>query len=271
MTEENKPESGETLRVRAELQEKTIRYLQKTVQKKNHALHALRDEVVRQHQSACNSEEKATDAQRVVETLRTDMRRLLEAHDAAPLYRELARLRRDYKELRATRAVWQGITRKAVEAKAYEAERARDLEEVVSGLREKVTEVERQRDDVNSSAEEATQALVASRGRIADQCGRWRRGVLDSMTALAAITAEMYGYPMPEPGSWEREQEIKSAKLRSQVKILEEKVSETDTDERRARSFAMQLLDLFGKGGGALGALVQFGRYDEALKELKRG
>lgn len=101
-------------------------------------------------------------------------------------------------------------------AKAEEAQRARDLETVVAQLNKHIKLVEQQRDDVAATAKKTVDALDARLQRITEQCRLWYRGELDTMTTVAGIHGEVHGYPLPEPGQWERAKAIRSAELLSQ-------------------------------------------------------
>jgi RecA/RadA recombinase len=116
------------------------------------------------------------------------------------------------------------LTRRAVEEMAAARQEKRDLEAVVEQLKEKVTKVERQRDDVEATARKTIEGLTKKIDRIADQTRLWNRGELDAMTAVAGIAAEMNGYPLPEPGAWERAKAQRAAEILSQHREMSEQL-----------------------------------------------
>lgn len=118
--------------------------------------------------------------------------------------------------LRGMRDQWRELAVKAVRNKTRAAEEARDLEAALQQMRKHAEALKQQRDDLEKSAEKTVDSLDAKLKRIQEQCELWNRGELDIMTAMAGITGEMRGFPLPEPGSWERAKAVRAAEILSQ-------------------------------------------------------
>jgi hypothetical protein len=211
-TESETPDPEERIR----LLEESNRYLRERLEEEKKTSEARRDEAVRWQGIAEKEHRSWIRVHDAMNLLRQDATELMEQRDAFSIYRKLAAVREERDQLLAKRQQWRGLARRATNAKAEEAQRARDLEAVVDQLKEKVTEVEQQRDDVEATARKTIEGLTRKIDRIADQTRLWNRGELDTMTTIAGIAAEMNGYPLPEPGAWERAKAQRAAEILSQ-------------------------------------------------------
>lgn len=158
---------------------------------------------------------------------------------------------------------YRDLARRATEAKAEEAQRARDLDEVVAGLKRKVTEAELQRDNVTETAKKVIDAMDGQLARIKDQCRIWKRGELDTMSALAGICSEVEGHPLPEPGAWERAKAVDAAKKLTQLRQLRDQVDQIEAAVTR-------LAEHFGWDHTVIDTLMQ-GDCEPALKAAQKG
>lgn len=119
---------------------------------------------------------------------------------------------------------WRDLARRAVEGKAEATRKARDLEQALQEMRAKVTEVEKQRDAVEASASKRIKELEESRARITNQARLWHQDRISAMGAIAGILAEVKGFKLEEPGSWERWQAARIAELEAQLRTAREEL-----------------------------------------------
>ena len=156
------------------------------------------------------------DAHNALNLLAQDANRVLHDHGADGLRKELQTEREAHEKLKAKRKQWMQFARQSVEMKAKLAKDVRERDEVIEQLRQRLTEVAQQRDEVERSAKKVIGDLEAKLARIAEQCELWHRSELDTMTTIAGITGEMRGFPLPEPGAWERAKAVRAAEILSQ-------------------------------------------------------
>lgn len=187
-------------------------------------------EVARQCQAGSELTAKALlDANMTLERLRTDNAALLQFNSGQWLYDELSRERTKVEMFRKKHKSWADLTRRATIAKATEAQRARDLDQLVEDLRIKLVECEQQRDAAITRAEEVVGDQKCKLDRIEEQCRLWRRGELDSMTTIAGITGEFQSHPLPEPGTWDRMRALQQAQTTSLMNEMADKLSAIET------------------------------------------
>lgn len=146
-----------------------------------------------------------------------DAQQVMEKNGAAKLHRTLLEQREIYERLYAKRQQWRDLARRATEAKVTEAQRARELDELVEELRQRLVETERQRDAAVEKAERVIADQQAKLDRIEDQCRLWKRGELDTMTTIAGITGEFTGHPLPDSGVWDRQRALRRAEVMSML------------------------------------------------------
>lgn len=108
---------------------------------------------------------------------------------------------------------WKDLARRAAEGKAEAAQKARDLEQALQEMRDRVTEAEKQRDAVEASASKRIKKLEESLDRIRNQARLWNRGSISAMGAIAGVLAELQGFRLEEPSAWERRQHVRIAEL----------------------------------------------------------
>lgn len=106
---------------------------------------------------------------------------------------------------------------KVVEALSAARQETRDRDAVIEEMRKRLVETERQRDAAVEKAEQVIADQKAKLDRIEDQCRLWKRGELDTMTAIAGITGEFTGHPLPDPGVWDRQRALRQAEVMSMM------------------------------------------------------
>lgn len=202
--------------------------------------------------------------------LREDANRALTDGGVRDLHRELEELREKCQRLLSKRKEWTEFGRRCAEAKSAEAERARDLEAVVVQLNEKIERIEKERNDTAAQDQIIIETRDAQLSRIKEQCGLWNRGDLGAMAAVAGITAEMRGYPLPVPGAWDRSRAVKEAELRSALRSAQESVNEWKAYEAAARGAATRIAEHFDAPPVIVRALTA-GDYEGAIQTLDKG
>jgi hypothetical protein len=262
---------------------------------------SLREEAVRHHDRADEEQRSWQRVHDAMNLLREDAMQLMERRDAFSVYSKLEKERCTSARLQQMLTRRRQICRDLAQKMAAVREGHREIEAVVEELRQKVTLVEQQRDDVDATAQKTIGELQAKLDRIAEQYRLWHRGELDTMSAIAGIGGELSGYKLPEPGVWERAKAARAAELLARHREMSEQLAQIEailtdagidpnqpyvemlraymdrcdadknewrTLESDARGFAMALLSHFGRGGGALSALTQAGRYTQVIAQL---
>lgn len=148
--------------------------------------------------------------------LRQEAVAVLEAHGALPLHHELETVRADNERLKRYLSQRRVLTRKAVEEMVTARQENRAKDELIGQLKRRLNRLETERDEVARTAEKTVGALDQKLKRIQEQCRLWERGELDTMTTIAGVCGEMSGFPLPEPGAWERAKAVRAAELLSQ-------------------------------------------------------
>lgn len=260
------PEKSETENLRERNE-----YLRRRLESEKKQVHNLREETARLDTAVEEERKEFFRLHSALNVLRDDANRVMRENGAVELQKEMERWREDYHKLRAKRRVWGDLARKAVVAKAETTRELTDAAVLTQQLREAATRAEQQREDAVVNAQKVIESQRAQLDRIEEQCRLWKRGELDTMTTIAGITGEVHGYHLPEPGAWERAKAVKEAELRADLLEASDDINEWKTREARARGASMQLLDLFGHGGGGpLSARLQAGQYDEVIALLKK-
>lgn len=159
--------------------------------------------------------------------LRQDTMEVMQG-DTYSVYRKLELEREIVAALKAKRKQWGAMARRATEAKAEEAQRARELDAVVEQLRQRLVETERQRDDAVAKAEEVVADQKAKLDRIEEQCRLWKRGQLDTMTTIAGISGEFAGHPLPDFNAFERVKALGDAQT---ISLMSEAADQLDAIE----------------------------------------
>lgn len=263
----------------------------------------LQEACARLKELAARSEWGVVRTHRALNLLREDADRVMRENGVEDLQREMHEWRAKYMSLRGRRAEWMALARRAVTAKAEATTQTTNYAVAVEELTARIGLVEKQRDDAVATAQKVIESQQAQLNRMAEQCRLWKRGELDTMTTIAGIAGELAGHPLPEPGAWERAKAVKAAETLSALRQRDEElarvndalkdagishpqgvqgvrdlanqregayeqIDEWKSWEARARGATVQLLDIFGRGGTSLSAMLQAGQYDKVIELL---
>lgn len=146
-----------------------------------------------------------------------DAQRVMAENGVEGVYARLGEEREKNAQLRTKVEQARKIRRQAVEALSVARQETRDRDAVIEEMRKRLVETERQRDAAVEKAEQVIADQKARLDRIEDQCRLWKRGELDTMTAIAGITGEFTGHPLPEPGVWDRQRALRRAEVMSML------------------------------------------------------
>lgn len=192
-------------------------YLRTRLREEQQQTGHLRDEVARWKRIAEKEHTSWIRTHNALNLVIQDAQQVMEKNGAAKLHRTLLEQREIYERLYAKRQQWRDLARRATEAKVAEAQRARELDELVEELRQRLVETERQRDAAVAKAGQVIADQQAKLDRIEEQCRLWKRGELDTMTAIAGITGEFTGHPLPDSGVWDRQRALRRAEVMSML------------------------------------------------------
>jgi hypothetical protein len=220
------------------------------------------EQAVRKSLKAERLELELANASRELAKARSDVQKLAAYNGSLWLSQELQRTRDKYTKLHAKRAQWMSFARNCLDSKVQASQELRDLQSMVNGLKNKADDVARQRDMVEENAAVVIRSYEKQIERIADQCRLWKRCELGALAVLAGITAEVGGYPLPEPGDWERTKAIRSAETLSQVRQLTDQLDRIsavleDAGVGRTGSYVRQVRELRSLYEGQLAASAE--------------
>lgn len=204
-------------------------YLRTRLREEQQQTGHLREEAARWKRIAEKEHKSWIRAHNALNLVVQDAQQVMEKNGAAKLHRTLLEQREIYERLCAKRQQWRDLARRATEAKVAEAQRARELDELVEELRQRLVETERQRDATVAKAEQVIADQKAKLNRIEDQCRLWKRGELDTMTTIAGITGEFTGHPLPDAGVWDRKQAVRHAETISLLNEAEDQLRKIET------------------------------------------
>lgn len=236
MTEEMESETPEGSREQDEVRNKMLmehnNFLRERIARLTKENTGLRGEVERLEAVADRNYKWFLSAHDAINMLRQDAETAMREGGAWELHLQLTEAREDMSRLREkhrrNRTQWTDLTKKAIAAKAEESQKRRDLEAALEAMRKKAAQHEAERDEVTRTAEKTIGDLEAKLHRIAEQCELWHRGELDTMSAIAGITGEMRGFPLPEPGIWERSKAIRAAEILSQHREMADQLAQIE-------------------------------------------
>lgn len=190
--------------------------------------HSLREEAVRHHNRADEERRSWIRTHDAMNLLREDAMRVMQERGAGALHAELEKARAEVLRLNTVLARRRAVTRRAVEETAEARQKTRDLEDTLKAMRQQVERAEQEKKDVAETAQKVVDARDAQLARITEQCRLWKRGELDTMTAIAGICGEVNGHPLPEPGTWERRKSALHAELMSQHRFMTEELAQIE-------------------------------------------
>lgn len=221
-------------------------------------------------ESRRRTHEQLMEARANLTTTRADLDRLADDKGLQLLQEEVEELRSEVKAELVRRAVWTDLSSRLRIANFKKARRIADLDQVMHNLSAAVETANRQRDAVADTSRKVVESLTAQRIRIAEQCKLWQRGDLDTVTALAGITAELNGHPLEEVGVWERKRAVREAQVRSELEAANNTIEHWERVEKEARDALVRVLETLGYGNPGLVTLVQAGKYDEIIAGLEK-
>jgi chromosome segregation ATPase len=190
-------------------------YLRKRLREEQQQTENLREQAIRWQNQAENHHRSWMRLHSALNLLRQDAMEVLRTHDASYVHRELETEREKNAQLLAKRQQWRDHARRATTAKAEEAQRARELGEVVEELRKKLVEAEEQRDAAVAQAEKVVAERDAQMERYRLWCERWYKGEVGAIEVIAGITADLGGDPMPHVSEIDRRRAVENARVLS--------------------------------------------------------
>lgn len=254
MTEED---DRDALEQRVKQLQKNNDYLRHSIQGKtaeNTNLHArvkhLEDAVAQEHKWFLQTHS-------AMNLLRQDADRVMTENGADDLHHELTEARRRYDDLWNKRVQWRAATRNATNRMAEATQHARDLEEVLEELRQRVTRTEEERDRLAGQAQNVVGERDGQTERIKHICERWHRGEIAAMPAVAGILAELRGSKLPEPSDWDRTKALKVEEMRAEITDLTKDLASVNTALSEAgveivSTHAVAVRDIVRQRNGAL-------------------
>lgn len=185
----------------------------------------LKEEVARQRNRADEEQRAWHRVHDAMNVLRTDALRVLREHGAQTVYQELEREREAHQKLNARRQIWRAVARSAVEAKAEEARKVRDLEAALDAMRELASAAEAKIEQVGNQAQEVINQRDDQICRIQEWTGRWHKGEMGALEAIAGVLAELGGFPLPSANALERHKETRYAQATSLMNEAADRLS----------------------------------------------
>lgn len=191
------------------------RYLAERLKSKTRECDNLKEEVLRWNKIAEEEHRSWIRAHDALNLVRADAHQVMQERDASSVYAKLTEERDKYARLLAQRQQWRTLARRATEAKVSEAQRARELDELVEEMRQRLVETERQRDDAIRNAEWVVRQRDLRLSRYRRWCERWYRGEIGAIEVIAGITGDLGGNPLEEPDVLEVRRATEHARTRS--------------------------------------------------------
>jgi hypothetical protein len=186
---------------------------------------ALRAEARRWHDAAEKERADWIRVHNAMNLLRQDAQNVLDEHGATPVHRELQATRERLEKLTVK---WQRVrqfARQAVETKAIVAQKARDLDSALLAMKDRMVQIEEERDAVSANASEVVARRDEQLKRIQECCTIWRKGYLAPADAVASIASEVGGYKMLSATELERYRAAQHAQALSMLNEESNKVT----------------------------------------------
>jgi len=175
----------------------------------------LREEAIRWQNQAENHHRSWMRLHSALNLVVWDAQQVMRDHDASSIYQQLTEEREKVAQLLAKRQQWRDHARRATTAKAEEAQRARELDELVEELRKKLVEATEQRDRAAAQAEQVVADRDAQLERYRQWCECWNKGEVAAIEVIAGITADLGGSIMPHVSEIERRHAVEHARTLS--------------------------------------------------------
>jgi rubrerythrin len=191
------------------------RFLRERLYQEHQHIKGLREEVNRWRKATEMTTAALVDANDLLHKTLGDLERIIQSNGVKWLHDELAASRAEVARLRSRRQSWNDLARRATDAKAAEAQRARELDAVVEQLKQKLVEVERHRDQVTANAEVVVAQHQQRNERFRAWCERWYKGEVGAMEVIAGIATELGGNMMEHPSELDRRRAVEHARTLS--------------------------------------------------------
>lgn len=163
-------------------------YLRKQLSSKAKECINLRDEVARWKRIAEEEHTSWIRTHNALNLLHQDAQAVFNEHSAAPLRRELGRLRYENSKLQDRLTQRRELTRRAVNGVVEARQMVSEMQETIDQLLARLDDVEHSR----TEAAERAQEIIAQRDeqvrRFKGWCERWLKGEVGSTEVLAALT-----------------------------------------------------------------------------------
>jgi hypothetical protein len=203
-----------------------IKYLQERLRAEERQSRNLRSEAQRWERIAAEEHKSWMNAHNALNLVREDAQRVMRENGVTELQAELDRERELSARLKRKLDQRYDLTRRAVEGKVAATTTATDQAVTIDQMRTQMAQMEENHAKAVESGRKVIQSQQDRAERISEQCRLWKSGELDTMTAIAGITGEMYGHQLPAPGAWERAKAIKEAELRAKVTVMEDQLGQ---------------------------------------------
>lgn len=199
--------------------------LRERLQKALRDNHSLREEATRQHERADQEQEALRRTHDTAVILYQDAMRVLEEHDARPVYNELEAERAAHRKLQEKLRRWKLFARQAVETKSLLTRTVSELGNVIEEMRQRTAAAEESAQRAASHAQALINQRNAQLTRIAGWTGQWHKGTIGALETVTGILAELDGFPLPGTEMLERRRASRHAQTQS---MLNEALAELD-------------------------------------------